>query len=364
MNPDETLPPAAGNSPAETAREYRDPVCGMVVTAERNAGACKYRHQTYYFCSRGCLKKFQENPENYLAAKSQAESPSGLIGIGMAPPRAAGAPLVGIAPAASGPAEERRAPHAPAIPAAAAGPVSVAGPAAAYTCPMHPEVRESRNVPCPKCGMALESLTPTAPAAKTEYICPMHPEVVRSEPGACPICGMALEPRVATAEEEENPELREMTRRFWVAVALTVPVLVSAMSASLPGNPLHAWASARFWTWFELLLSTPVVVWCGWPFFVRAWQSLVNRSLNMFTLIGLGVSVAYIYSLVAALFPRIFPASFRDATGGVAVYFEAAAAITTLVLLGQVLELRARSRNSSAGGAGAQNRAAHRGRRS
>jgi Cu+-exporting ATPase len=176
----------------------------------------------------------------------------------------------------------------------------------------------------------------------------MHPEIVRGEPGSCPICGMALEPRTISAGEEETPELREMTRRFWVSVGLTIPALVVAMSEFLPGRPLQQLASARVWTWFELILATPVVLWGGWPFFVRGWQSIVNRSLNMFTLIGLGVGVAYLYSLVAALAPAIFPAAFRDESGEVAVYFEAAAVITTLVLLGQVLELRARSQTGAA----------------
>ncbi|HKO04345.1 MAG TPA: heavy metal translocating P-type ATPase [Candidatus Acidoferrales bacterium] len=350
MNPDDSLPAAAGNSPSETPGEHRDPVCGMLVTAERSAGACEFKHQTYYFCSRGCLKKFQASPESYLAAKPTAPLPAGLVGIVAAPPRAAGAPLVGIAPAPvpAAPPGDVHAQHAAAVSGAAAGHAPTAGTTVAYTCPMHPEIAAAGPGGCPICEMALEPVSPTVPAAKIEYVCPMHPEVVRSEPGSCPICGMALEPGMVSAEEEDNPELRDMSRRFWVGLALTIPVLVSAMGARLPGSPLHAWASERLWTWFELLLSTPVVLWCGWPFFVRAWQSLVNRSLNMFTLIGLGVSVAYCYSLVAALLPRIFPASFRDEAGTVAVYFEAAAAITTLVLLGQVLELRARSRTGAA----------------
>ena len=186
------------------------------------------------------------------------------------------------------------------------------------------------------------------PDSRAEYVCPMHPEIVRSEPGNCPICGMALEPRTISAEPEENHELTDMTRRFWVGVALTIPVLVSAMAEYIPGRPLEQLASPRFWTWFELILATPVIAWGGWPFFVRGWQSVVNRSLNMFTLIGLGVGVAYLYSLIAALFPEIFPASFRDEAGEVAVYFEAAAVIVTLVLLGQVLELRARSQTGAA----------------
>lgn len=184
--------------------------------------------------------------------------------------------------------------------------------------------------------------------SRAEYVCPMHPQIVRSGPGSCPICGMALEPRTISAEEEENPELADMTRRFWVGVALTIPVLVSAMAEYIPGLPLEQLASPRFWTWFELILATPVIVWGGWPFFVRGWQSIVNRSLNMFTLIGLGVGVAYLYSLIAALFPGVFPASFRDEAGEVAIYFEAAAVIVTLVLLGQVLELKARSQTGAA----------------
>jgi len=183
---------------------------------------------------------------------------------------------------------------------------------------------------------------------RTEYTCPMHPEIVRSEPGNCPICGMALEPRTASAQEEENPELKYMQRRFWAGVALTIPVLISAMGMFIPGHPLDQLASPRTWTWFELILSTPVVLWGGWPFFVRGWQSIVNRSLNMFTLIALGTGVAYLYSLVAVLWPEIFPPSFRSEAGGVAVYFEAAAVIVTLVLLGQVLELKARSQTGAA----------------
>jgi Cu+-exporting ATPase len=183
-----------------------------------------------------------------------------------------------------------------------------------------------------------------------QYTCPMHPEVVRDAPGTCPICGMALEPRTITAaqESEENPELVDMTRRFSVSVFLSVPLIVMVMAHDLPGHLLDRVASSTTLRWIELALATPVVFWCGWPFFVRAWQSLVYRSLNMFTLIGLGVSVAFVYSLVATLLPGVFPASFRTADGLVAVYFEAAAAIVTLVLLGQVLELRARSRTGSA----------------
>ena len=219
---------------------------------------------------------------------------------------------------------------------------------AEYTCSMHPEVRQNGPGNCPKCGMTLEPVSNAPLAPRTEYVCPMHPEIVRTEPGNCPICGMALEPRTVSAGEEENSELKHMQRRFWTVVALTVPVLISAMGEYIPGHPLEQLAAPRTWTWFELILATPVILWGGWPFFVRGWQSIVNRSLNMFTLIGLGVGVSYVYSLVAALFPGSFPASFRDETGGVAVYFEAAAVIVTLVLLGQVLELKARSQTGAA----------------
>ncbi len=176
----------------------------------------------------------------------------------------------------------------------------------------------------------------------------MHPEIVRSQPGSCPICGMALELRTVTAAEEVNPELVDMTRRFWTGVVLTIPVLALAMSAMLPGQPLQHLLSMRMIGWIEFMLATPVVLWAGWPLFERGWASIVNKSPNMFTLIFIGVGTAYVYSLIAAVFPVIFPESFRGGGGEVAVYFEAAAAITTLVLLGQVLELRARSQTSSA----------------
>src|SRR6185312_794128 len=201
---------------------------------------------------------------------------------------------------------------------------------------------------CPKCGMALEPVSPFSLASKTEYTCPMHPEIVSTAPGNCPICGMALEPRNISLAEEANPELLDMTRRFWIGVMLTIPLLLIGMSELLSRNPLESIASMSTWSWIELILATPVVVWCGWPFFARAWQSITNRSLNMFTLIGLGVSVAYVFSVVAKIFPQLFPASFQNSAGEVAVYFEPAAVIVTLVLLGQVLELRARSQTGAA----------------
>ncbi len=193
-------------------------------------------------------------------------------------------------------------------------------------------------------AMADAEATPSG----AEYTCPMHPEVVQQGPGSCPLCGMALEPRTVTLDEEKNPELIEMTRRFWVSAVLSLPLLLIAMSAMLPGDPIMRLLSMKSIVWIQLTLATPVVLWGGWPFFARAWQSILNRSLNMFTLIGLGVTVAYVYSLIATVAPQIFPPSFRDQMGNVPVYFEAAAVITTLVLLGQMLELKARSATSGA----------------
>jgi P-type Cu+ transporter len=194
--------------------------------------------------------------------------------------------------------------------------------------------------------MALEQVVASAPTSKTEYVCPMHPQIVRSGPGTCPICGMALEPKIITLEDD-NSELRDMTRRLWVSIALTVPVLISAMGGYI-GIPLERVAPHTLWVWVELALTTPVVLWGGSFFFVRGWQSLVNRSLNMFTLIALGVGVAYLYSVVATVLPDIFPRSFRSMNGVVAVYFEAAAVITTLVIVGQVMELRAKNQTGAA----------------
>jgi Cu+-exporting ATPase len=193
---------------------------------------------------------------------------------------------------------------------------------------------------------------PSKPALRSaeagEWTCPMHPEIVQREPGSCPICGMALEPRTFSAEEQANPELEDMLRRLWFSAGFSVPLVAVAMGHMLPGNPLAHLMSGRARVLLELLLATPVCTWAAWPFYVRAAQSLKNRSLNMFTLIGLGVSVAYGYSLVAAVLPGIFPASFRGPDGAVGVYFEAAAVIVSLILLGQVLELRARSRSGTA----------------
>ncbi|HEV8377795.1 MAG TPA: copper-translocating P-type ATPase [Tepidisphaeraceae bacterium] len=213
---------------------------------------------------------------------------------------------------------------------------------------MHPEVRQLGPGNCPKCGMALEPVEAEQPKEKVEYVCPMHPQIVRDRPGNCPICGMALEPRTLTVEEETNLELLDMTRRFWISTVLTVPLVALSMSEYLPGQPVERLMPPQFLMWTQLILATPVILWGGWPFFTRAWVSVITRQLNMFTLIALGVGVSYVFSLFATFAPGIFPPSFRNKHGMVEVYFEVAAVITTLVLLGQVLELRARSRTSSA----------------
>ncbi|MCI0460631.1 MAG: hypothetical protein L0Z62_27060, partial [Gemmataceae bacterium] len=216
---------------------------------------------------------------------------------------------------------------------------------AVYTCPMHQEVRQHHAGACPKCGMSLEPMgldSVYGPSARVEYSCPMHPEVVSDQPGSCPKCGMALEPRTVTLEEGPNPEYVDMRRRFWIGAALSLPVFVIAMSDMLPGKPLH-FLDMRILNWVQLMLATPVVLWCGWPFFERGWASVVHRSPNMFTLIALGVGAAYLYSLAATAAPWLFPEGFRMPGGAVEVYFDTAAVITVLILLGQVLEIRART---------------------
>jgi Cu+-exporting ATPase len=285
------------NHEQQAATEVIDPVCGMSIAAEEAAGTVEYKGTTYYFCNSSCEEKFREHPENYVRADP---------------------------------------------PAAAVIPAGVE-----HNSPMQPEVRQIGPGSCPKCEKALESANSAMPQKRTEYTCPMHPEIVRNEPGACPICGMALEPREITGEEM-NPELLDMTRRFWTSVALTVPILAFMVSDLLPHDPLNHWLGMTASRWMQFALATPVVLWGGWPFFERAWASFRNRSLNMFTLIGLGTGAAYLYSVFALLLPNAIPESFRTMGSQVTVYFEPAAVIITLVLLGQVLELRARSQTSSA----------------
>jgi Cu+-exporting ATPase len=255
----------------------------MKVEPEKAAGHYEYKGATYHFCGRSCLERFNAEPERYLAPRAEPVAPHG------------------------------------------------------HHAASNPDVVQ-----------AFRPAQPSSTTKSQEWTCPMHPEIVRDAPGTCPICGMALEPRTVTAATDEaNPELRDMSRRFWIAAILSAPLLLVVMADMLPGRPLASWLSMRSRPYIELAIATPVCVWAAWPFYVRAVQSVINRSLNMFTLIGLGVSVAYVYSVVAAVFPNMFPESFRE-NGEVATYFEAAAVITTLILLGQVLELRARSQTSAA----------------
>ena len=219
-------------------------------------------------------------------------------------------------------------------------------PAMKYFCPMCEGVESGKPGSCPRCGMALERNPTFREPATTIYTCPMHPQIEQDHPGNCPICGMTLEPKnVVASGEEENAELRNMTRRWWIGAVLSAPVFVLAMAHMVPAAP-H-WMQGDFSRWAQFILSTPVVLWAGWPFFQRGWQSLRNRSLNMFTLIAIGVGAAYFYSAVVMLVPQVFPPSFQE-HGKIGVYFEAAAIITVLVLIGQVLEGRARSRTGSA----------------
>jgi Cu+-exporting ATPase len=327
-------PLSTNAQPPTTSAMEKDPVCGMTVDPSRAKASYEFAGKKYYFCCGGCKEKFSLDPAKYLLLKN----PSGVAPSSAGPVQISGVATAG-APVAS---------HAAGNKFPGPPPASKSAPNE-YTCPMDPEVRQQGPGDCPKCGMALEPTVAALPATKTEYTCPMHPEIVRDAPGACPICGMALEPRTVDVAEEKNPELVDMTRRFWVCVGLTIPILIVAMADLLPGGatPMKI-ASPRSWQWLEFILATPVVLWGGWPFFVRAARSLVTRNLNMFTLIGLGTGVAYAFSVVGVLFPGMFPDAFRGADGEVAVYFEAAAAITTLVLLGQVMELRARSRTGAA----------------
>ena len=279
-----------------------DPVCGMTVDPSEAAGSTVHDGHMYYFCHPSCLERFTANPAEFLETNSGDVASS--------------------AAATSG--------------------------ARAYVCPMDPEVREAAPGACPICGMALEpDLSDPASFLKVEYTCPMHPEIVRDAPGACPICGMALEPRMSGLDEGPNPELIDMTRRFWIALMLGLPVFLITMADMVLGGGLMRYLDMRAANWIGLIFGTPVVVWAGWPFFERGWRSIVNRSPNMFTLIAMGVGAAYGYSVVGVLLPGLFPDGFR-VHGVVPTYFDTAVVITALVLLGQLLELRARAQTSSA----------------
>ncbi len=289
--------------PEKPAAELHDPVCGMAVTPQSKHHYA-WQGSDYYFCCNGCREKFMADPGRYLHPQED--------------------------------------PHAAACPTGVCDTGSQT-----WVCPMCPQVRQQGPGACPSCGMALEPESVQAAATHTRYSCPMHPEIVQDAPGSCPKCGMALEP-ISITIEESSPELADMTRRFLFSSVLAVPVFVLAMSTDMLPGWLPDWLSPRSVQWIQFLLATPVVLWGGWPFLVRGWQSLGSRNLNMFTLIALGVAVAWLYSVTALLLPGSFPQVMQHANGTVAVYFEAAAVITALVLLGQVLELRARSRTSAA----------------
>lgn len=295
----------------------KDPVCGMNINEKSAVAFKKWQGVRYGFCSQKCHDSFSAEPEKYVATTEQKnETAHGCC-----------SPASAVDHSKHDQNKMKK------------------DSSGTYTCPMHPEIREDGPGSCPKCGMGLELAAPVQSEMETEYVCPMHPEVVQDKPGDCPICGMALEPKTVTAETESNPELIDMYRRFWVSMILSIPLLILTMVGMfadkefIPGG----WQS-----WIEFILATPVVLWGGAPFFIRGWKSIVNRSLNMFTLIAIGTGVAYGYSFIATFFPSIFPDVFRDVNGIVAVYFEAAAVIITLVLLGQVLELKARDKTSSA----------------
>ena len=303
---------APPGDPAEVAAEtVTDPVCGMSVDPALAAHSHTHDGQTYYFCCGGCRAKFEADPDRYLGSAVGGSGGSGH----------------GAAPAADLPADRAAETW--------------------FSCPMCPGVRQLGPGVCPKCGMALDAeLGADALQPTVEYTCPMHPEVVREGPGSCPECGMALEPRTVVPDAA-NPELDDMTRRFRWAALVGFPVFALAMAEMLLGERVQAAVGRTASNWVQLACATPVVWWAGWPFFARAWASVVNRSPNMFTLIALGVGAAYVYSFAATVAPGLFPAGFRMGDG-VEPYFDTAVVITALVLLGQVLELRARGRTGAA----------------
>jgi len=287
----------------------KDPVCGMDVTTD-SEHHLQHENEDFYFCSEGCQHKFEKDPQQYL---HKQDDHSCCHGHG------------GESSKSDQPVDE----------------------SAIYTCPMHLEIEQQGPGICPKCGMALEPKGIPVIATKTEYTCPMHPEIVQDHPGSCPKCGMALE-AVTVEAEEDTTELDYMSRRFWLSAVLAIPVLFSAMAAEFWPQEMAELIDPNLRQWLEMIVATPVIVWGGWIFYVRAIQSVITRNLNMFTLIGLGVSVAYTYSIVATIVPGIFPPEVFNDVGVVPVYFEAAAVITALILLGQVLELRARSQTNAA----------------
>jgi Cu+-exporting ATPase len=314
-----------------------DPICGMTVDPATAAGRYDYKGLTYYFCSVSCLERFRADPERALSNNPQSlvTVPSSRKPLPMMMPAAQGEidPVCGmtVQPATAAGSHEYQGKTY--YFCAASCLTKFKSDPGYYLTP--PERRTPRPAPVPAGGVV-------------EYICPMDPEVLETKPGACRICGMALELKVVSAEDVGNPELEDMSRRFWICLGPAVLVMILAMSDMIPGMPLHHRLGGTVINWVQLLLSTPVVLWGGAPFFQRCWVSMVNRAPNMFTLIAIGTGAAYSYSVVATILPAALPSSFHRPDGTVAVYFEAAAMITVLVLLGQVLELRARSQTSSA----------------
>ena len=282
------------------SHESIDPVCGMKVSTDTAKCSTTHNGTVVFFCGPSCQNKFERDPDRFF----EIQNPSPAAG-------------------------------------AADGVSATTGKQA------HPGVHSDLPGLSVKGDMALPSIAPALTDKNVEYTCPMHPEVVRTGPGDCPLCGMALEPRVAT-DHTENPELDNMTLRLWIGGALTLPLILAMMSDFVIGHSFKDLLGARLLEWLEFALATPVVLWAGLPFFQRGWSSLVHRSLNMFTLIAIGAGSSYLYSVVALMDPKLFPSSFRDSSGNLDLYFEAAAMITVLVLLGQVLELRARSRTGGA----------------
>ncbi len=281
---------------SEHSESVKDPVCGMNVDPATAKHTAEHHGKAFYFCAARCREKFLAEPERFLEGRLRSDASK------------------------------------------------TADPGGIYTCPMDPEVCQQGPGDCPKCGMALE---PETPQRRVEYTCPMHPEVVQDQPGDCPKCGMALEPQTASAVEGPSAELVAFTRRLWVAVPLTAVLLLITMGDMLPEVHFQRWFGAAY-GWVQLVLTTPVVCYGGSVFFVRAWKSLKGANFNMWTLIGLGTGVAFLFSLFALIFPTVLPVAFLGRGGEAPLYFETAAVIITLVLVGQLIEQRARERTSGA----------------
>lgn len=299
----------------------KDPVCGMQVDPQRSVHRFKHAGIMWNFCSAQCQEKFAADPGHFIKEDGEQSGQATCC---------------------------HQEPDSQPVGSKKTSSKQVVSKQGGYTCPMHPEVHQDKPGSCSKCGMSLERDHQQSASAATEYTCPMHPEVVSAQPGSCPKCGMALESRTPVTEDGPDAEYIDMRRRFWISVACTLPLLFMVMGDMAFGSPLRHALGPVVSAWLEFVLATPVVVYGAWPFFIRCGQSIRTWNLNMFTLIGIGVGVAYVYSVVAVLAPELFPAGFRGKDGRPAVYFEAAATITTLVLLGQMLELKARNATGAA----------------